>query len=132
MAWWVDSGNSHHSGQILVGNAEAGMLVHSFVASNQTAKLVPKPNVQLPSILEPAVDEKQPDCATAVQIEEQSPIINQMMATFVLQAVHQLINNHLTWMSSYVDLEAGTLSTIPIEPKIVARMCGVRVDTLIN
>ena len=55
-----------------------------------------------------------------------------MMAVLVLQAVHALVRDELTWMSAYVDLEAGTLRTIPIEPETVARIAGVRVDTLFN
>jgi PRTRC genetic system ThiF family protein len=134
MSWWIDAGNGHHSGQVLIGNAIADEIIkHSFIASSEQAPFLPAPSIQLPSILDPAIDElKLPDCATAVQTEEQSPVINQMMATIVLQAVHQLINNALTWMGSYVDLEAGTLSTVHIEPKTVARMCGVKVDTLMK
>ena len=43
-----------------------------------------------------------------------------------------MLCDELTWMSAYVDLEAGTLRTIPIEPETVARIAGVRVDTLFN
>ncbi|KKK65202.1 hypothetical protein LCGC14_2976500, partial [marine sediment metagenome] len=31
---------------------------------------------------------------------------------------------------TYIDLEAGTLSTVPAEPETVARMFGLKVATL--
>ncbi len=131
LAYWIDAGNSHHSGQVLIGNCNEYGMKGSFLPSSGIARMLPLPSVQLPSILDP-VAAPEPDCATAVQREEQSPVINQMMATLVLQAVHALINSRLTWMATYVDLEAGTLSTVHIEPKTVARILKVRVDTLIN
>ncbi len=128
--YWIDAGNSYQSGQVLIGNSRHSNL-GAFYPKTKLASAIPLPSVQLPSILEP-VTAPTLDCATAVQREEQSPVINQMMATLVLQAVHALINHKLTWMATYVDLEVGSLSTIPIEPKIVARLLGVKVDTLIN
>ena len=131
MAWWIDAGNSHHSGQVLIGNINHSGIRQSFLPNSKVARALPLPSVQLPSILAP-VAKKEPDCATAVQQEEQSPVINQMMATLVLQTVHALIHNTLTYMAQYVDLELGTLTTIRIDPKTVARMCGVKINTLIG
>jgi PRTRC genetic system ThiF family protein len=129
--WWIDSGNGHRSGQVLIGNTGADGIKGSFLRNSQIAERLPKPSVQLPGILAPT-SEPAPSCAAAVQDEEQSPIINQAMAMLVLQAVHQLITGNLTWMSAFIDLEAGSLSTTPIEPATVARICGVRVDTLFS
>ncbi len=133
LSYWIDSGNGHHSGQVLIGNAPAGYALKGvFFPNSGIVKGIPLPSVQLPSILDPVIETLPEDCATAVLREEQSPVINQMMATLVLQAVHALINHKLTWMANYVDLDAGTLTTVHNEPKIVARILGVRVDTLIN
>jgi PRTRC genetic system ThiF family protein len=131
LQWWIDAGNGHHSGQVLIGNMNEYGVKNTFLPNSGIARALPLPSVQLPGILDP-VAAPLPDCATAVQQEEQSPIINQMMATLVLQAVHALIHNQLTWMAQYVDLENGTLTTVRIEPKTIARLLGVRVDTLIN
>jgi len=131
LAWWIDAGNGHHSGQVLIGNMTEYGMKNSFQSTSGIAHGLPLPSLQLPGILDP-VAAPLPDCATAVQTEEQSPIINQMMATLVLQSVHALIRNQLTWMAQYIDLENGTLTTVRIEPKTIARLLGVRVDTLIN
>jgi len=90
------------------------------------------PSWQLPSLLAPPTvkDTNPQDCAEAVAAEEQSPVINQAMATLVLEFIYRLLNKKLTWMGAYIDLDAGILQTVPAEPEIVARMCGVKVDTL--
>lgn len=129
--WWIDSGNGHHTGQVIVGNVNGGDFIKGAFRPGITRAL-PNPSTQLPAILIPAPDEIiRPDCATAVQREEQSPLINQMMAVVVLQAVYQLVNQKLAWMSAFIDLERG-ITFNAIEPATVARLCGVRVDTLFD
>ena len=91
------------------------------------------PSWQLPSLLAPpTMKDVRRDCAEAVAAEEQSPVINQAMATLVLEFMYRLLNKKLTWMGAYIDLDAGTLQTVPAEPELVARMCGVKVDTLLR
>ncbi len=132
--WWVDAGNGHSSGQVLIGNAKnMEELQWSFNEEAQEVERLPLPTMQLPSLLAPApMPVTNPrDCAEAVAAEEQSPVINQAMAMLVLQFMYRLLNKKLTWMGAYIDLEAGTLQTVPAEPETVARMCGVKVDTLV-
>ena len=62
--------------------------------------------------------------------DEQSPVINQAMATLVLTFVHKFLTKTLTWMGAYIDLDAGTLQAVPAEPETVARMMGMKVDIL--
>ncbi|MDP2662693.1 MAG: hypothetical protein Q8R28_18395, partial [Dehalococcoidia bacterium] len=50
----------------------------------------------------------------------------------VLTFVHKLLTGSLTWMGAYVDLEAGTLQTVPADPETVARVCGLTVDTVMD
>lgn len=133
--WWIDAGNGHHSGQVLIGNAtDPTMLSLSFKAKDETITRLPAPSLQLPSLLIPAPDElKAPeDCAQAVAADDQSPLINQAMAMLVLEFVSRLITGKLNWMGAYLDLEAGSLSTVPAEPKTVSKMTGVPVRTLID
>lgn len=129
--WWIDSGNGQQSGQVLIGNiSEPTALKQSFKPSAQTVDMIPSPALQQPSLLVP-VPEKPRDCAEAVRDNEQSPVINQAMAALVLQFVYKLINNELTWIGAYLDLDAGTLSTTPAEPQTVARMLGIKESTLV-
>jgi len=134
-SWWIDAGNGYSSGQVLIGNTEdTAQLEGAFDEETHEVSRLPLPTVQLPSLLAPpTAPVKTPqDCADAVAAEEQSPIINQAMATLVLEFVHRLLTGKLTWMGAYIDLGAGTLQAVPAEPQTLARLCGVKVDTLIS
>jgi len=133
--WWIDAGNSYSSGQVLLGNSNRlEQLEGSFDEMHQKVDRLPLPSIQLPSLLAPptVIATTPSDCAEAVAAEEQNPVINHAMAMLVLQFMYRLLTDKLTWMGAYIDLEAGTLQPVPAEPETVARMCGVRVDTLIR
>jgi len=132
--WWLDAGNGHQSGQVLIGNTRSvSELESAFAEHEQLVIKLPAPSLQLPALLHPPTKPitQELDCAEAVEDEEQSPMINQMMATLVLEFMYRLLKGTLTWMGTYIDMDAGTLTTIPAEPEQVARMFGVKVDTLI-
>jgi PRTRC genetic system ThiF family protein len=131
--WWLDAGNGYQSGQVLIGNtAEVNALEGAFNETYHTVDKLPIPSLQLPALLaEPSVPaEREMDCAEAVEDNLQSPTINQAMASLVVEFVYKLLTDKLTWMGAYIDLEAGTLQPVPAEPVTVARMFGVKVDTL--
>ncbi|MBA7639104.1 hypothetical protein ES703_46762 [subsurface metagenome] len=132
--WWLDAGNGHSSGQVLFGNSDSpNALEWSFDESCQQVSGLPLPSLQLPSILAPPTvkDVAPEDCAELVAADEQSPVINQAMGMLVLQFMYRLLNRKLSWMGAYIDLEAGTLQPVLAEPQTVARMLGVKVDTLV-
>ena len=132
-SWWIDAGNGRNSGQVLIGDSRSvETLQGAFDKETKEVVHLPMPSMQLPSILIPPVrtKPKQLDCAEAVEADGQSPVINQAMATLVLEFVYRLLQGTLTWMGAYIDLEAGTLQTIPAEPVTIARMCSVKVETL--
>ncbi|MFC2004863.1 ThiF family adenylyltransferase [Chloroflexota bacterium] len=133
--WWLDAGNGFSSGQVLIGSARNLELLGSpFIKESGEVEGLPMPSWQLPSLLAPPTvkDTNPRDCAEAVAAEDQSPVINQAMATLVLEFIYRLLNKKLTWMGAYIDLDAGTLQAVPAEPNIVARMIGVKVDTLLR
>jgi len=132
-AWWIDAGNGRNSGQVLIGNSDSvEMLAGSFDKETMEVGNLPMPSLQLPSLLAPEAGKavRRMDCAEGIDAGEQSPIINQAMATLVLEFYYQLLHGTLTWMGAYIDLDMGTLYTVPVEPLSVARMFSVKVDTL--
>ena len=132
--WWLDAGNGHHSGQVLLGNTgQPDGLKESFdIASHAVSKL-PLPSLQLPALLIPPVEQTKPrDCAEAIEDDEQGPTINQAMAMLVVDFTYRLFTGRLTSMGAYIDLDAGTLQTVPATPAIVARMCGLKVSKLMT
>ena len=133
--WWLDAGNGYSSGQVLFGNANGpDQMQGAFEERLKLVDRLPLPSVQQPSLLAPPTVEKTApgDCAEAVAVEEQSPVINHAMAMLVLQFMYLILNKQLTWMGAYIDLNAGTLQAVPAEPVTVARMLGIKVDTLME
>jgi len=130
--WWLDAGNGHHSGQVLLGNTQdIGRLKESFDSVGHTVSKLPIPSLQLPALLIPQVEKTRPrDCAELIEDDEQSPTINQAMAMLVVDFTYRLLTGRLTNMGAYIDLDVGTLHTVPATPAIVSRMCGLKVKEL--
>jgi hypothetical protein len=130
--WWLDAGNGHHSGQVLLGNTgKLDGLKESFDIASHSVTRLPLPSLQLPALLIPPVEQTKPrDCAEAIEDDEQSPTINQAMAMLVVDFTYRLLIGRLTNMGAYIDLDAGTLQTVPATPATVARMCGLKVSEL--
>lgn len=133
-SWWIDAGNGEHSGQVLIGSVGGSLLpgrfndrfARSFTLSGEVVHL-PKPTIQQPSLLAPVPKPKrQIDCAQAVESDEQSPVINQAMAMLVLEMVSRFLAGTLDYMGVYIDLDAGTMSRVPVTPREVARLMGIK------
>jgi PRTRC genetic system ThiF family protein len=132
--WWLDAGNGHHSGQVLLGNTgQPDGLKESFDIASRSVTRLPLPSLQLPALLIPQVERTRPrDCAEAIEDNEQSPTINQAMAMLVVDFIYRLLSGTLTNMGAYIDLDAGTLQTVPATPATVARMCGLKVRDMMT
>lgn len=127
--WYIDAGNGEHSGQVLIGNALLSELQKSFYPERGLCERLPLPTIQQPALLAPAPALRR-DCARAVEADEQSPVINQAMASLVLAFVHRLLAGTLTWMGAYIDLEAGSMSAVDATPENVSRITGHTVRQL--
>ncbi len=128
-SWWLDAGNGRSSGQVLLGNAlDAETMEKAFNLKDQTVYALPAPSLQAPGLLIPAPVRTR-DCAQAIE-DDQSPVINQAMATLVLEFVNKLMSHSLYWMGAYLDLDAGTLQTVPANPETVGRIFGLKANTL--
>lgn len=130
--WWLDSGNGYQSGQILIGNATRIEYVQgSFTPSKQEVRNLPIPSLQLPSLLQESGKSTNMDCAEAIESNEQSPTINRVMATWVIEFVYRLLKGTLSWMGAYIDMDAGTTKTVPADPETVGRMFSVSAKSLL-
>jgi hypothetical protein len=130
--WWIDSGNSKDSGQVLIGDtSKLDYLNQSF--RNNTVYHLPAPHVQNPALLIPTEPEPVPeDCAERVIRGNQSPVINQVMASLVLQFVHLLLRGELHWMAGYIDMALGTLRMVNSEPETVSKITGKKKSSLLS
>jgi hypothetical protein len=48
----------------------------------------------------------------------------------VVDFIYRLLSGTLTNMGAYIDLDAGTLQTVPATPMSVGRMVGLKVSEL--
>ena len=64
------------------------------------------------------------DCAAALDLTDQDPTINQMMASLVLQVVRRIVAGSCPFMGLYLDMEQGTVTPTYATPEAVARIVG--------
>ena len=50
------------------------------------------------------------DCAAALDLTDQDPTINQMMASLVIQIVRRMVAGTCPFMGLYLDMELGTVT----------------------
>ena len=123
--WLIDAGNDTNWGQVLVGNAPEPVTLHEPPFTGETCHLAPAPTVQRPDLLT-AVSTRPPDvdCAAALDLTDQDPTINQMMASLVLQVVRRMVAGSCPFMGLYLDMEQGTVTPSYVTPEAVARVVG--------
>ena len=68
------------------------------------------------------------DCAAALDLTDQDPTINQMMASLVLQVVRRMAAGTCPFMALYLDMEQGTVSPTYVTPEAVERLVGIDAD----
>ena len=141
--WWIDAGNAENLGQVLIGNARSpDALQGAFDPEKNLCYALPSPSIQRPELLLPAepvvvslsnqeatlrqAPDEDPDCAEAIQLGGQSPVINQVMAALVLEVVRRLITGTCNWMGLYVDMQRGELRAVDATPANAARAFGLR------
>ena len=130
--WWIDAGNAENLGQVLVGNASSpDALQGAFDPEKNLCYALPSPTVQRPELLMPAAPTPlpvgmDPDCAEAIQLGGQSPVINQVMAALTLEVVRRVITGACPWMALYLDMQRGELRAVEATPANAARAFGLR------
>lgn len=117
--WWLDSGNSLDSGQVLIGNSPEPM---PEIDPTGFVVKVPYPKAQEPSLV---IDEPAPaetpaaSCAELLVQETQSLMINQAMAGWVaVYASRLILSKDLDIQATYVNLAAGSVRSVPITGEV--------------
>lgn len=107
-SWWVDAGNGDTYGQLIIGN---GNITAFRDKDPECCYELPLPTIQRPELLKQA-----PRPQSCAQDDEQSPTINLMMAALVTDVVRRIIEGTCPWSQLYLDLQAGALTPIYIQP----------------
>jgi len=123
--WLIDAGNDTNWGQVLVGNVAEPVFLEEPPFTGDTCHLAPAPTLQRPDLLT-AVSTRPPDvdCAAALDLTDQDPTINQMMASLVLQVVRRMVAGTCPFLALYLDMDQGTVSPSYVTPEAVARLVG--------
>ena len=123
--WLIDAGNDSTWGQVLIGNVADPSGWDEPAFGHETCYLVPAPTLQRPDLLT-AVPTTPPDidCAAALDLTDQDPVVNQMMASLVLMVVRKMVAGTCSVMGLYVDMELGTVTPTYVTPEAVERVLG--------
>ena len=122
--WLIDSGNDTNWGQVLIGNVAEKVYDGSVRAfDGDTCYLLPAPTLQRPDLLT-AVSTAPPDvdCAAALDLVDQDPTINQMMASLIMQVVRRMVAGSSPFMSLYLDLDLGSVTPTYATPERAERI----------
>ena len=123
--WLIDAGNDTNWGQVLIGNVAEPVTLDEPRFAGETCYLAPAPTFQRPDLLT-AVSTRPPDvdCAAALDLTDQDPTINQMMASLVLQVVRRMVAGACPFIGLYLDMEQGTVTPTYVTPEAVVRVVG--------
>ena len=100
---------------------------------NDVCYRLPSPAMQRPDILTATPDTPPDiDCAAALDLLDQDPTINQMMAMLVVQVVRRMAANDCPWMSLYLDLEQGTMTPRYATPENIAQITKTTPEELLR
>lgn len=116
--WWIDAGNGLNFGQILIGNED-----HAVFNKDERIDCLPLPSIQRPEILNQAPTSAQMNC---IDIPEQGPTINQVMAAMMMEVVRRVVEGTCPWMQLLVDMEHGSMIPVMATPEIVREIMHTR------
>ena len=118
--WWLDCGNSRHSGQVLLGGFNNKNDTSVFPIPAYCTRL-PLPSWQHPDLLvgepEELADESALSCADLALRGAQGLAVNQQVAAIAGDYLLQmLVYGTLTCFQTYFDQGSGTMRSTPITP----------------
>ena len=131
--WLIDAGNGKSWGQVLIGNRPKESQDYKDAFKEDVCHELPSPAAQRPDLLTAAPEEPPDiDCAAALDLLDQDPTINQMMAMIVMQVVRRMAANDCPHMSLDLDLEQGTMTPMYATPESVSRITGIEIQNLVT
>ena len=127
--WLIDAGNSHDWGQVLIGNTTDADALKGSLREGQ-CRALPAPTMQRPDLLTSTPDTHPDiDCAAALDLTDQDPVINQMMAKIVV-IVRRMTAGTCPWIGLHLDMDQGTLSPDYISPQSISQISGISQEEL--
>ena len=121
--WLIDAGNDRNWGQVLIGNCNDPDHLTNDNFVDDRCNCLPSPALQRPDLLTAVSNiPADVDCAAALDLIDQDPTINAMMASLVVQVVRRMAVGTCPFMSLYLDMDQGTVSPTHATPEAVSRI----------
>lgn len=123
--WWLDCGNSNHSGQVLLGRAWKNRELTPF-AINGITSWTPLPNEVHPELtsdkkLKKKVKREVDTCVNLALSGDQGLMINQAIAMIAGNYLLEfLVSGSLDKFATYINLKAGSMSSVLASDKSLA------------
>lgn len=128
---WLDSGNHESAGQVVAGTATEPRQLQGALALGSICGALPAPSLVYPDLIQDAPATPRTDCATAMEDNLQSLIVNQMMAAIAGEYLYQLIiKRRITTFQTTVDLATLTMRSVPITATNLAEAAKISAKTL--
>jgi PRTRC genetic system ThiF family protein len=129
--YWLDLGNYHSGGQLLLGTTENHETLLRGFPFQGLCTALPSPALQHPELLEPeelsqadSHEEANLSCEELTLRSTQSLTINQSMAAIASTFLVKLFSGRLKYFQTYLNLEAMVSKSTYITPAAVGQIIG--------
>jgi PRTRC genetic system ThiF family protein len=146
--FWLDCGNYHNGGQVLLGNTEKLAKLQESFAVASVCRFLPSPALQHPELLQPltgpaAIVSSYPSdissnnageneaglsCEGLAMRSTQSLTINQHIAAVAHTYLVKMLSGKLCYFQTYLNLDSMTSKSTYITPQTVAQVLGKKPD----
>lgn len=134
-AWrlWLDVGNEHDWGKVLLGTATEQRQLFGALSLGGLCTALPAASLRYPHLLDEHAAPPLGDCATDMRDGLQSLMINQAMAAIAAQYLHQLVSaRRIISFETALDLANLTMTSTPITAATLAAASGLTVAEIIQ
>ena len=124
--WWLDAGNGHTSGQILLGNTFDGDRLRKAFVLPDRCNALPAPSLQYLDLLVPRPEERRAaaqrmSCEQMALANAQSLTVNQMVAAIAADYLVGLtLTQQLKSFATYFDLGSKSMRSRYVTPEALA------------
>jgi PRTRC genetic system ThiF family protein len=126
--WWLDSGNSKESGQVILGSASTPAMLKGCFQTEKICAALPSPFLVEPSLMNALPEEssaKKMNCAEMMIANMQSLEVNQQVAAIAAGYLTRMLTGApLKRFATYFDLPTGSTVSKAITPENIFAGCG--------
>lgn len=122
--WWLDCGNTEHSGQVLFGSSVQPKQFDGAMVSSKICRALPGPSLVAPDLLVARTEEasrNKRSCAEIQLANAQSLAVNQMVASIATDYLLRIVFGGLNRFATYFDLASGSMRSLYCSAEEIAK-----------